>query len=161
MREFGCLCYPLLLSHPPHKLAPKSCSCVFLGYAANKKGYQCVDRTTCRGIASCYVQFDKDACPFHASSSVVLASQSNHPAASFPFLELCIIRPPTSIAPTAPWDVPPLQFPSSYPTLGVVRTMFVKFSVASSQIYMSASVHSPTPTSSFVDVLSSSDPSIA
>jgi hypothetical protein len=35
---FGCLCYHNLQATSPHKLAPRSTSCVFLGYPSSHKG---------------------------------------------------------------------------------------------------------------------------
>jgi histone deacetylase 1/2 len=35
LRVFGCLCYPNLQVTSPHKLAPRSTSCVFLGYPSS------------------------------------------------------------------------------------------------------------------------------
>jgi histone deacetylase 1/2 len=32
LRVFGCLCYPNISSTAPHKLAPRSTKCIFLGY---------------------------------------------------------------------------------------------------------------------------------
>jgi hypothetical protein len=46
MRVFGCLCYPNLTSTAPHKLAPRSTACLFLGYPAEHKGYKCMDLAT-------------------------------------------------------------------------------------------------------------------
>ena len=38
LRVFGCRCYPNLSATAAHKLAPRSTSCVFLGYSARQKG---------------------------------------------------------------------------------------------------------------------------
>jgi hypothetical protein len=38
---FGCLCFPNLSATTPHKLAPRSAPCVFIGYPSEHKGYRC------------------------------------------------------------------------------------------------------------------------
>jgi histone deacetylase 1/2 len=48
LRVFGCLCYPNQSATAPHKLAPRSVACVFLGYPSNHKGYRCLDVQSCR-----------------------------------------------------------------------------------------------------------------
>ena len=53
LRVFGCLCYAHLPS--PHKLAPRSTPCVFLGYPINHRGYRCLDLSTRKIIPSCHV----------------------------------------------------------------------------------------------------------
>jgi histone deacetylase 1/2 len=52
LRVFGCLCYPNLQATSPHKLAPRSTACVFLGYPSSHKGYRCLDLSTRRIIIS-------------------------------------------------------------------------------------------------------------
>jgi histone deacetylase 1/2 len=37
LRVFGCMCYPNMSSTTPHKLAPRSSLCVFLGYSSEHK----------------------------------------------------------------------------------------------------------------------------
>lgn len=64
LRVFGCLCYPNLLPTTPHKLAPRSTPCVFLGYSAEHKGYRCLDLKTHRIILSRHVTFDEQQFPF-------------------------------------------------------------------------------------------------
>ncbi|WVZ90303.1 LOW QUALITY PROTEIN: hypothetical protein U9M48_036613, partial [Paspalum notatum var. saurae] len=59
LRVFGCLCYPNLTSTTPHKLAPRSTACVFLGYPSSHKGYRCLDLSSRRIIISCHVVFDE------------------------------------------------------------------------------------------------------
>jgi hypothetical protein len=39
LRVFGCDCYPNTSVTAPHKLAPRSCRCVFLGHSSEHKGY--------------------------------------------------------------------------------------------------------------------------
>jgi len=38
LRVFDCKCYPNLSATAPHKLAPWSALCIFLGYSAHHKG---------------------------------------------------------------------------------------------------------------------------
>ncbi|KAI3706128.1 hypothetical protein L1987_76386 [Smallanthus sonchifolius] len=64
LRVFGCLCYPNLSSTRPHKLAPRSASCVFLGYPANYRGYRCLEISTGKTIFSRHVTFDETQFPF-------------------------------------------------------------------------------------------------
>lgn len=52
LRAFGCLCYPDLMATAPHKLAPRSTACVFLGYPSSHKGHRCLDLSTRRIIIS-------------------------------------------------------------------------------------------------------------
>jgi hypothetical protein len=49
---------------PPHKLAPHSTPCVFLGYSPHRKGYLCLDRQTNRIIMLCHVVFEESSFPF-------------------------------------------------------------------------------------------------
>jgi hypothetical protein len=46
LRVFRCACYPNTSATAPHKLAPRFCLCVFLGYSSDHKGYRCLDLTT-------------------------------------------------------------------------------------------------------------------
>jgi hypothetical protein len=46
LHVFGCVWYPNLSAQAAHKLAPQSTCCVFLGYFADHKGYQCLDLST-------------------------------------------------------------------------------------------------------------------
>jgi hypothetical protein len=75
---FGCLCYPNLQATSPHKLAPRSIACVFLGYPSTHKGYRCLDLCTRRIIISRHVVFDEFVFPF--------AKESLIPASTFDFL---------------------------------------------------------------------------
>ncbi|KAG8091152.1 hypothetical protein GUJ93_ZPchr0011g28159 [Zizania palustris] len=68
LRVFGCKCYPNLSATAPHKLAPRSVLCIFLGYSAHHKGYRCLDPTTNR-IISHHVIVDETNFPFAKQSS--------------------------------------------------------------------------------------------
>jgi hypothetical protein len=59
LRVFRCACYPNLDSTTPHKLAPCSTRCVFLGYSPDHKGYRCLDLTSHRVLISRHVVFDE------------------------------------------------------------------------------------------------------
>jgi hypothetical protein len=67
LRVFGCACYPNITATAPHKLAPRSTKCVFLGYSSNHKGYRCLDLSTNRIIISRHVTFDEADFPFSVS----------------------------------------------------------------------------------------------
>lgn len=64
LRVFGCLCYPNLSSVSPHKLAPRSTPCVFLGFPTNHRGYKCFDLSTNKFIISRHVTFVETEFPF-------------------------------------------------------------------------------------------------
>jgi hypothetical protein len=69
-RVFGCLCYPNLIATSPHKLAPRSAPCVFLGYPSSHKGYRCLDMATRCIIISRHVIFNESVFQFSAAPSV-------------------------------------------------------------------------------------------
>lgn len=69
LRVFCCLCYPNLSATAPHKLAPRSTSCVFLGYPHSQKGYRCLDLTTKRVLVSRHVYFDEMIFPFSTAAA--------------------------------------------------------------------------------------------
>ncbi|WVZ87097.1 hypothetical protein U9M48_033789 [Paspalum notatum var. saurae] len=92
LRVFGCLCYPNLTSTAPHKLAPRSIACVFLGYPSSHKGYRCLDPSTGRIIISRHVVFDESVFPFsHTNTSP--------PASAFDFLlqDTPSVAPPSGV----------------------------------------------------------------
>jgi hypothetical protein len=70
LRVFGCACYPNIAATAPHKLAPQSTRCVFLGYSTDHKGYRCLDLSTNRLIVSCHVVFDEKSFSLAASSNL-------------------------------------------------------------------------------------------
>jgi hypothetical protein len=72
LRVFGCACYPNLASTAPHKLAPRSTRCVFLGYSPDHKGYRCLDLTSHRVLISRHVVFNESDFPFSSSLAASL-----------------------------------------------------------------------------------------
>jgi histone deacetylase 1/2 len=64
LRALGCTCYPNLTATTPHKLAPRSTLCAFLGFSADHKGFRCLDLSTNRVIISRHVIFDETSFPF-------------------------------------------------------------------------------------------------
>lgn len=69
LRTFGCLCYPNILPTTPHKLAPRSTPCAFLGYPTNHRGYRCLELSTRRVILSRHVTFVESLFPFSTIST--------------------------------------------------------------------------------------------
>jgi hypothetical protein len=63
LRVFGCACYPNTAAIAPHKLAPRSTLCVFLGYSPDHKGYRCFDLSSRRVLISRHVVFDESVFP--------------------------------------------------------------------------------------------------
>jgi hypothetical protein len=70
LRVFGSLCYPNLQATSPHKLAPRSTTCVFLGYPFSHKGYRYLDLSTQRIIISRHVVFGEFSFPFARDAPV-------------------------------------------------------------------------------------------
>ncbi|KAJ9565369.1 hypothetical protein OSB04_001335 [Centaurea solstitialis] len=64
LRVFGCLCYPNTAPTAPHKLAPRSSACVYLGPSTDHRGYRCLDLITQKVIISRHVVFDETHFPF-------------------------------------------------------------------------------------------------
>ncbi|KAJ9542459.1 hypothetical protein OSB04_028965 [Centaurea solstitialis] len=64
LRVFGCLCYPNTAPIAPHKLAPRSSACVYLGPSTDHRGYRCLDLITQKVIISRHVVFDETHFPF-------------------------------------------------------------------------------------------------
>ncbi|KAI3760479.1 hypothetical protein L1987_50874 [Smallanthus sonchifolius] len=94
LRVFGCLCYPNLSSTRPHKLAPRSTPCVFLGYPANYRGYRCLEISTGKTIFSRHVTFDETHFPF---------ANPSQPPPNHSFLDpspLIFTQPTPSTSPT-------------------------------------------------------------
>lgn len=84
LQVLGCLCYPNLSTTAPHKLAPRSAACMFLGYPSSHKGYRCLDIASRRVIISRHIVFDETSFPFSACS--FSACSSSAPTESYDFL---------------------------------------------------------------------------
>jgi len=76
LRAFGCRCYPNLSATTPHKLAPRSTECIFLGYPSDHKGYRCLDLKSNKIITSRHVVFDELTFPYAARTSTLASSYS-------------------------------------------------------------------------------------
>ena len=64
LKVFGCACYPHLRPYTPHKLAPRSTKCIFLGYPIGIKGYLCLELKTNHLYTSRNVIFNEFKFPF-------------------------------------------------------------------------------------------------
>jgi len=128
LRTFGCSCYPNLTATAPHKLAPRSTLCVFLGYPPDHKGYRCLDLNTNRVIISRHVVFDETTFPFslrqpsppptdldfltNDDSLPVTPLSAGIPRAAGPPPGYSLPRPPPVQAPATP-TVPAVQAPAT------------------------------------------------
>lgn len=63
-KPFGCRVYPYLRDYSPHKLAPHSRPCIFLGYSSSYKGFRCYDPDSSKIYVSRHAQFDEQNFPF-------------------------------------------------------------------------------------------------
>lgn len=61
---FGCQVYPYLRDYSAHKLAPRSISCIFIGYNAQYKVYKCLDPSTSRIYITRHARFNELSFPF-------------------------------------------------------------------------------------------------
>ena len=68
-RKFGCVTYVHLHNNQRTKLDPCAVCCVFLGYAAHKKGYRCYDPATRRLYTTMDVTFIESENFFTSQSS--------------------------------------------------------------------------------------------
>lgn len=74
LKPFGCACYPCLRPYNNHKFKFRSKKCVFLGVAAQQKGFKCLSDSG-RVFVSQHVTFDTSLFPF-ASGFSTSKSQS-------------------------------------------------------------------------------------
>jgi hypothetical protein len=88
LRVFGCACYPNTAATAPHKLAPHSTLCVFLGYSLDHKGYRCFDLCSRRVLISCHVAFDEFVFPYSSTTT---------PLSSDPDLDLFTLFPTDAV----------------------------------------------------------------
>ena len=84
LRVFGCACYPNTAATAPHKLAPRSTLCVFLGYSPDHKEYRCFDLSSRRVLISRHVVFDESVFPYSSTTT---------PPSSDPDLDLFTLLP--------------------------------------------------------------------
>ncbi|KAJ0105509.1 hypothetical protein Patl1_18161 [Pistacia atlantica] len=63
LRTFGCACYPYLRPYENNKLSFRSKKCLFLGYAAQHKGYRCIDLDSGKIYISRHLVFDENSFP--------------------------------------------------------------------------------------------------
>lgn len=120
LRTFGCACYPNLNATRPHKLAPRSKPCVFLGYPPQYRGYRCLDLSTGKVILSRHVTFDESSFPFTKLSSTppTYPFQNDEPTPLL-FEPTATDQPnPTPTTPTTPTTqqtIPPVTpYPITY-----------------------------------------------
>jgi hypothetical protein len=108
LRVFGCACYPNLAATAPHKLAPRSTRCVFLGYSPDHKGYRCYDLASRRVLISRHVVFDESDFPFFSSFSTPTPDPDIQSMFSDP-----MVQPPVSVFPfpAGPSGTPPALAP--------------------------------------------------
>ncbi|PKU71260.1 Retrovirus-related Pol polyprotein from transposon TNT 1-94 [Dendrobium catenatum] len=83
LRPFGCRCYPWTRFSAPHKLAPRSIPCIFLGYSTSHKGYKCYHPSTNKTIISRHVRFDKSLFPFLPTPSTTFQETNSITSASY------------------------------------------------------------------------------
>jgi hypothetical protein len=84
LRVFGCACYPNTAATAPHKIAPCSTLCVFLGYSPDHKGNRCFDLSSRRVLISRHVVFDEFVFPYSTTTT---------PPSSDPDLDLFTLFP--------------------------------------------------------------------
>uniref|UniRef100_A0A0A9BDA3 Uncharacterized protein n=1 Tax=Arundo donax TaxID=35708 RepID=A0A0A9BDA3_ARUDO len=146
LRVFGCLCYPNTTATTPHKLAPRSVPCIFLGYPDNTKGYKCYNPATRRVLTSRHVVFDEMSFPFRQ----VMPPSASAPAASpAPQVELVPVPlPRRATTPLATTSSPPSGAPHAAPPASPVPGTDVPLLAPSSGAEASPTPHSPRVSSS-------------
>ena len=116
LKVFGCACYPHLKPYTPHKLAPRTTECIFLGYPIGTKGYLCLDLLTNHLYTSRHVIFNESKFPFsslttHSStassslfsdlswfSNMLYLHSTNQPSVLGPYV---VTNPSSTTVPTA------------------------------------------------------------
>ncbi|KAJ9552406.1 LOW QUALITY PROTEIN: hypothetical protein OSB04_016451 [Centaurea solstitialis] len=70
---FGCQVFPYLRDYAKNKLAPRSISCIFLGYSTHHKGFRCLEPKSGKVYITRHAQFNELEFPF--SSQITSSSQ--------------------------------------------------------------------------------------
>lgn len=103
LKIFGCLCFPWLRPYTPHKLAPRSVPCIFLGYSLTQSAYLCMDQITKRVYIFRHVKFDETTFPYSSTAhSTPLSKPENHNSYHPPPTQIPIPSPPLNTAHSAP-----------------------------------------------------------
>ncbi|PKU77483.1 Retrovirus-related Pol polyprotein from transposon TNT 1-94 [Dendrobium catenatum] len=102
LRVFGCLCYPWFPTQVAHKFSPRSEPCIFLGYAAQTKGYKCLAIKSNRVYTSRHVHFHEHIFPFQqqSSSAVIQTSKNSSYTPPSTLIPVSAIAPYTSATST-------------------------------------------------------------
>ncbi len=120
IRVFGCLCFPNTVATSPHKLAPRSSACVFLGFSKTHRGYRCMDLNTKRVHISRHVVFDETTFPFKNQTKTTQPNPDTDPSpAILSYLQEALNLNPN---PTTPLPKPTTHHPLPPPPLSVTET---------------------------------------
>lgn len=91
LHSFGCLCYSWLKPYTPHKLGPKSRTCIFIGYSKTQCAYHCLDPTTNCVFTSRHVRFIESEFPISSltklDSTATIPSPNSWCQISLPILQ--------------------------------------------------------------------------
>lgn len=131
---FGCLVFPYLRDYAPHKLAPRSRPCVFLGYSMSHHGFRCLDRLTNQVFISRHAVFDDHGYPNKNNtqsgplnttsistfleptathSPKIITSSPSQPITIPDLCSSCLTDSPCSSVPTSVLHVPAMDGPGS------------------------------------------------
>ncbi|PKU73010.1 Retrovirus-related Pol polyprotein from transposon TNT 1-94 [Dendrobium catenatum] len=147
LKIFGCLSYPWLRPYSSSKLSSFSKPCVFIGYAPNQKGYQCLDPNTNHIYTSRHVLFNEQIFPFQQSHKPMVYSRHDE---SIPPLLLVPVQTKSSNSKTITQSVDSLSLPRSCnpPPSRSCNSTSSANSEPSPNPERSTSIHSISPTNS-------------
>ena len=106
-RVFGCRVFPYLRDYAPHKLAPRSLECIFLGYDTQYNGYRFLDLATSRIYTTRHAQFDETNFPFSGQvapidlAKLLFSSYCDGPSTGEPPRPVSTVTPPNQMAETS------------------------------------------------------------
>lgn len=103
IKPFGYVCFLNFMASSSNKLQPRSVHCVFLSYAANYKGYWCLDPISDQVYISCHVLFHETHCPF--PHLVKKAPYMSHPFVFCP-KDIMLLTPNTRVSESGPPSLP-------------------------------------------------------